>query len=72
MRNIALFATVVAGFIVIGIDAWLCIRTMTSAALAGSTFNRLTVTTGAKASTISRYDDYLSRRLEWQKIGEPL
>jgi len=72
MRNIALFAAVAAVFIVIGIDAWFCTRTITSAALAGSSFNRLIVATGAKASTISRYDDYLSGRLEWQKIGEPL
>jgi hypothetical protein len=39
--NLALFAAAVSAFIVIGIDAWLCTRTMTTAALAGSTFNRL-------------------------------
>jgi hypothetical protein len=46
-------------FFVIGIDAWLCIRTMTPSALAGSTFNPLSVATGAMSSHISNYDDYL-------------
>ena len=32
MRKIALFAVAVAVFIVIGIDAWLCFRTITPAA----------------------------------------
>jgi hypothetical protein len=30
--NLALFAAAVSAFIVIGIDAWLCTRTMTTAA----------------------------------------
>ncbi|MFY9840427.1 MAG: hypothetical protein WAK55_28975 [Xanthobacteraceae bacterium] len=70
MRNIALFAAAMAGFFVIGIDAWLCNRTIPAAAT-GSTFNRLTVTTGAMASTISHYGDYslVARPPEWQKIG---
>jgi hypothetical protein len=54
-----LFAAAVGVFIVIGIDAWLSIRTITPGALAGSTSNRLIVTTGAKASTLSHYNDYL-------------
>ena len=58
MGKIALFAAAVAVFFVIGIDAWLCIRTMSSA-LAGSTFNPLSVATGAMSSHISHYDDYL-------------
>jgi hypothetical protein len=45
--------------LVLTIDAWLCIRTMTPSALAGSTFNRLIVTTGANASPISHYDGFL-------------
>jgi hypothetical protein len=59
MGKIALFAAAVAVFFVIGIDAWLCIRTMPPSALAGSTFNRLGVATAAKSSHISHYDDYL-------------
>jgi hypothetical protein len=45
MGKIALFAAV-AVFFVIGIDAWLCVRTITPSALAGSTFNPLSVATG--------------------------
>ena len=61
MRKITLFAATVAVFVLIGIDAWLCSRTMTSGALAGSTFNPLRITTAAKGSPIShyRYDEYL-------------
>jgi hypothetical protein len=59
MRKIALFAATVAVFVLIGIDAWLCVRTLTPGALAGSTFNRLISTTAAKGSPISQYHDYL-------------
>jgi hypothetical protein len=59
MGKIALFAVAVAVFFVIGIDGWLCIRTMPQSALAGSTFNPLSVATGAMSSHISHYDDYL-------------
>jgi hypothetical protein len=59
MRKIVSFVAAVAIFIVIGIDAWLCIRTIPTGALADSTFNRLAVTAGANASTISHYEDYL-------------
>jgi len=61
MRKIILFAATVAVFVLIGIDAWLCSRTMTSGALAGSTFNQLSVTTVPKGSPISHYhyNDYL-------------
>jgi hypothetical protein len=60
--NFALFAAV-AALIVIGIDAWLCTRTMTTAALAGSTFNRLAVTTAVKTCTMKTT---CSRSLEWR------
>ncbi len=59
MGKIALFAAAVAVFFVIGIDAWLCVRTITPSALAGSTFNPLSVASGAMSSHISHYDDYL-------------
>jgi hypothetical protein len=59
MGKIALFTAAVAVFFVIGIDAWLCIRTMPPSALAGSTFNPLSVATGAMSSHTSHYDDYL-------------
>jgi hypothetical protein len=54
MRKIALFAAAVAVFVLIGIDTWLCIRTLSLGALAGSTFNPLTITTRAKRSPISQ------------------
>jgi hypothetical protein len=54
MYKIVFAAAVVA--LVLVIDTWLCIRTMTTA---DWTFNRLIVTTGAKASPISHYDDFL-------------
>jgi hypothetical protein len=56
MRKITLFVATVTV-----VDAWLSITTLAPGALAGSTFNRLSVTTVAKASPISRYhyDEYL-------------
>jgi hypothetical protein len=58
MHKIALFTVAVAAFVVIGVDAWLCIRTMTQGALAGSTFNPL-ITDVAKGAPISHSNDYL-------------
>jgi len=57
MGKFALFAAVVAVFIVIVIDAWLCIRTMTP--VAGSTFNPLIITIARGAAPISQSYDYL-------------
>ena len=55
-----LFVAAVAVFVLIGVDAWLCIRTMTPGALARSSiFNPLIATTSAQASPISHYGDYL-------------
>jgi hypothetical protein len=55
-----LFVAAVAVLVVIGIDGWLCLRTLTAAALARSpTFNPLIVTASAQASPISHYGDYL-------------
>jgi len=55
-----LFAAAVAVLVLIGIDVWLCIRTLTPGALVrSSTFNPLIITTGAKASPISHHSDYL-------------
>jgi hypothetical protein len=59
MRKITLFAAVVAVLVLIGIDAWLSVRTLTPGALAGSTSNPLIGTTGAKASPISHDGDDL-------------
>jgi hypothetical protein len=56
MRKIALSAAV--AFVVIALDAWLSIRTLSPAALArSSTFNPLIVASGTKL--ISRSTDYL-------------
>ena len=51
---------VVAVLVVIGIDGWLCLKTMTPGALVrSSTFNSLLATTSAQASPISHHGDYL-------------
>jgi len=58
MRSLLIAALAVS--VLIGVDAWLCIRTMTPGALAKSSiFNPLIATTGAQASPISHYGDYL-------------
>jgi len=55
-----LFVVAVGVFVLIGIDAWLCIRTMTPGALVRSSiFNPLIATTSAQASPISHHSDYL-------------
>jgi hypothetical protein len=55
-----LFVAAVAVLVVIGIDGWLCLRTLTPGVLVRSpTFNPLIVTTSAQASPISHYGDYL-------------
>jgi hypothetical protein len=55
-----LFVTAVAVLVVVGIDGWLCLRTLTPGALARSPiFNPLIVTASAQASPISHYGDYL-------------
>ena len=55
-----LFVAVVAVLVVIGIDGWLRLRTLTPGALARSpNFNPLIVSTSAQASPISHYGDYL-------------
>ena len=57
MRKTNLFAAAVAVFVLIGIDAWLSIRTLPSGALARpSTFNPLII-----SSPISHYSDYVFR-----------
>ena len=53
MGKVTLFAAAVALLVLIGVDGWLCIRTLPPAALAGSTYNRLIIATSAKASPIS-------------------
>ena len=58
MRKITLFAAAVAVFVLIGIDAWLCVRTFPASALAGSFHNATVTMTGAKGLPISHYDDY--------------
>ncbi len=52
MRKSGLFTAAVAVFVLIGIDAWLCIGTMSpQGTLArSSTFNPLVITSGMKGS----------------------
>jgi len=59
MGKVTLFAAAVALLILIGVDGWLCIRTLPPAAMAGSSYNRLITATSANASPISHYNDYL-------------
>ena len=58
MRKITLFAAAVAVFVLIGIDAWLCVRTFPASAVAGSVENAPVTMTGAKGLPTSHYDDY--------------
>jgi hypothetical protein len=58
MRKITLFATAVALFVLIGIDAWLCVRTFPASAVASSFHNAAAAMTGAKRLPTSHYDDY--------------
>jgi len=58
MRKITLFAAAVAVFFLIGIDAWLCVRTFPDSAIAGSFDNTTVTMTGAKGLPASHYDDY--------------
>jgi hypothetical protein len=57
MRKIVLFA--VAALIVIGLGAWIGVRTFTpTGALAGATDQPPVMMTGAKGSPTALYDDY--------------
>ena len=60
MRKITLFVAGVALFVLIGIDTWLCIRTLGPGdALAGSTDKApVIMITGAEGLPTSHYDDY--------------
>ena len=57
MRKITLFAAAVAVFVLIGIDAWLCVRTFPTSAIAGSFDNATVTMTGAKGLPTSPYGD---------------
>jgi hypothetical protein len=58
MRKITLFAAAVGVFVLIGVDAWLSIRTVPASALArSSTFNPLITSSGTKPTSHS--NDYL-------------
>jgi hypothetical protein len=59
MGKVTLFAAAVALLVLIGVDGWLCMRTLPPVALAGSSYNRLITATSVKASPISHYNDYL-------------
>ena len=59
MGKVTLFAAAVALLVLIGVDGWLCIRTLPPAELAGSSYNRLITAASANASPISHYNDYL-------------
>jgi hypothetical protein len=59
MGKVTLFAAAVALLVLIGLDGWLCIRTLPPAGLAGTSYNLLITATSANASPISHYNDYL-------------
>lgn len=59
MRKTALFVTVVAVLVLMGVGAWVGVRTLTpKSAVAGPTDNAAVMTTGAKGLPTSPYDDY--------------
>ena len=58
MRKIALFAAAVGALVLIGIETWVSVGTLTPGALAGSADNRPVMMTGAKRPPTSLYDDY--------------
>jgi hypothetical protein len=59
MHKTTLFAAAVAVSLLIGIDAWLSIRTLTPGVSAGSNFNPLITTTAGRGSPLPQYNDYL-------------
>jgi hypothetical protein len=59
MRKITLFAAALAVFVLIAVDSWLSIRTITPAsAVAGWTDHMPVMMTGAKGLPTSHDDDY--------------
>jgi hypothetical protein len=57
MRKITVFAAAVGVFVLIGIDAWLRVRTFPTSAIAGSFDNATVTMTDAKGLPTSHYDD---------------
>jgi hypothetical protein len=59
MGKITLFGAAVAASLLVGIGAWIGVRTLTpTGAVAGSTDNAPVMITGAKGLPASLYDDY--------------
>jgi hypothetical protein len=59
MRKTTLFAAVVAVLVLMGVGAWIGIRTLTpKSAIAGPTDNAPAMMTGARGLVTSPYDDY--------------
>jgi hypothetical protein len=59
MRKTTLFVAATTALVVIGVGAWIGVRTLTpTGALAGSTDQPIVIMTGAKGPPTSPYDDY--------------
>jgi hypothetical protein len=59
MRKTTLFVAAITALVLIGVGTWIGVRTLTpTGALADSTDQPLVMTTGAKGSPTSHYDDY--------------
>ncbi len=59
MRKTTLFVAAITALVLIGVGAWIGVRTLTpTGALAGSTDQPSVMRTGAKGSPLSHYDDY--------------
>jgi hypothetical protein len=59
MRKVTLLAAAIAAVVLIGIETWMGVRTLTpTSAIAGSTAHPSTMMTGAKGPLTSHYDDY--------------
>ena len=59
MRKTTLFVAAITALVLIGVGAWIGVRTMTpTGALADSTDQPTVMMTGAKGLPASHYDDY--------------
>ncbi len=59
MRKITMFAAAVVVLVLIGIETWITVRTLTPGDIASATVNPLVMTTNAKGRPTPHYDDYL-------------
>ncbi len=59
MRKITMFAAAVVVLVLIGIETWIAVRTLTPGDIASATVSPLVMMTNAKGLRTPHYDDYL-------------